>query len=112
MTTTRCLREIKEEADRVVEVATNMQETINEVGAKAEDTLHEIEIVSNLEAVYADGKELKEQLEEAKDLVDETKKSLRMVKSSAAALKRAALREEGGEEEEDEDDDDEEEEGS
>ena len=64
---------------------------------------------SNLETLYADGKAMKETLEEAQGLVEETRDSVNAFKKSARVLKREAFGEEVGEDEEEEEEEEEEE---
>ena len=47
----------------------------NQVQDKLQDKLLGNEVFSNLETLYADGKAMKETLEEAQDLVEETRDS-------------------------------------
>ena len=62
-----------------------------QVQGKLQDKLLENEVFSNLETLYADGKAMKETLEEAQGLVEETRDSVKTFKKSARALKKEAF---------------------
>ena len=81
-----------------------------QVQGKLQDKLLENEVFSNLETLYADGKAMKETLEEAQGLVEETRDSVKAFKKSAHALKGEAFG--GGDGEAEEAEEEEEEEGA
>ena len=84
--------------------------TSKQVQGKLQDKLLENDVFSNMETLYADGKAMKETLEEAQGLVEETRDSVKAFKKSAHALKGEAFG--GGDGEAEEAEEEEEEEGA